>query len=341
MKRKLLSWFSLFLVSLIVTVSCTPSHQTSTSLTSLETTPISMGFNNWPGAIPWQITHKENLFNINKVNVDLRWFNEYFDSLKAMSFGHLDSTVQVLSDTITAVANDSDQVIVLVNDNSTGSDTIIVRKGINSIADLKGKKVATEPGGVDHFLLLQGLKKVGMTQADIQLVPLGLEPSADAFIAERVDAVATLDPFSTKALLRPGSKELFSSRNFPGAISDHLVVNRQIINERPQDVQAIVDSWFDTLDFIRKHPEKSYEAMAERAGVSVEEYKTYESGVKIFDIAENLKAFSPGNDLTSLSYAAKDISKFLVGEGLIKKEIDLNKIFDDRFVKAYAASHKS
>lgn len=89
-----------------------------------------------------------------------------------MRAGQLDANTQTLNDTISSVAAGSDQVIVLVNDNSTGNDKIIVREGINTIADLKGKKVAAEEGTVDHFLLLLGLKKAGLTQADIQFQPL-------------------------------------------------------------------------------------------------------------------------------------------------------------------------
>jgi len=134
---------------------------------------------------------------------------------------------------------------------------------------------------------------------------------------------------------------LFSSKEFPGAIPDHLVVTRKLINERPQDVQALVNTWFGTLDFIRANKEKAYTTMAERAGVTVEEYKQYDAGTKIFSIEENLKAFSPGKDMTSLPYAAKEISKFLVEGGLAKQTPDLSKIFDDQFVKAYATSRKS
>ncbi len=339
--RKLLSWFTVFLVSLVVTVSCTSSQQSSTSLTSPATAPIRLGFSAWPGWFPLQVAQIENLFDANKANVDLRWFNGYLDSINALSSGQIDANSQTLNDTISAVATGSDQVIVLVNDNSTGNDKIIVKDGINSIVDLKGKKVAAEPGTVDHFLLLLGLKKAGMSQEDIQFQPIETEKAAEAFITGKVDAVGVFAPFTTKALLRPGSKELFSSKDFPGAISDHISVSRKLIKERPQDVQAMVNSWFDTLNFIHNNPEKSYEIMAERAGVSVEDYKKYDVGTKLFNLEENLKAFASGNDMSSLTYAAKELSHFLVKTGINKKEPDLSKIFDDQFVKAYAASHNS
>ncbi len=343
--RSLPYLFAVFLISLIFAISCTPTQQVSTQGNSTTTTansaPIQFGFSAWPGWFPWQIAQEQNLFAANKVNVDLKWFDGYLDSINAKRAGQLDANTQTLNDTISSVAAGSDQVIVLVNDNSTGNDKIIARDGINSIADLKGKKVAAEEGTVDHFLLLLGLRKAGLTQADIQFQPLETGAAAAAFVAGQVDAVGVFAPFTTKALSRPGSKELFSSKEFPGAIPDHLVVSRKLINERPQDVQGLVNTWFAILDFMKTNQEKAYEIMAKRAGVSVAEYKEYDAGTKIFTLEENLKAFSPGKDMTSLRYAADEISKFLVDSGLIKQAPDLSKIFDDRFIKAYAAKQKS
>lgn len=336
--RQLLSLFSVFLLSLVITVSCANPQQTTTSS---KTETIQMGFSVWPGWLPWQVAQEEKLFEANKVNVNLKWFDGYLDSINALNAGQLSANTQTLNDTISSVAAGSDQVIILVNDNSTGNDKIIVREGINSIADLKGKKIAAEEGTVDHFLLLLGLKKAGLTQADITFQPLETGAAAAAFVAGQVDAVGVFAPFTSKALERAGSKELFSSKDFPGAIPDHLTVSRKLITERPQDVQALVNTWFDTLAFIRSNPDKAYATMAKRAGVTVDEYKKYEAGTKIFSIEDNLKAFSSGNDMSSLSYAAQEISKFLIDAKLTKQTPNLSQIFDDQFIKAYAAKQKS
>lgn len=224
----------------------------------------------------------------------------------------------------------------MVNDNSTGNDKIIVREGINAIADLKGKKVAAEEGTVDHFLLLLGLKEAGLTPQDIQFVPLETGKAAAAFVAGQVDATAVFAPFTTQALKLPGSQELFSSKDFPGAISDRLVVTRQFLYENPAQVQALVDAWFATLEFMKANQAQAYEIMAKRAGVPVNEYKQYADGTRLFSLEENLKAFQPGNDMTSLLFAADEMSKFLVEVGLAKTEPNTTLLFDDRFVKAYA-----
>ncbi|MGB3205983.1 MAG: ABC transporter substrate-binding protein [Crinalium sp.] len=342
--RKLISLFALFFLSLVLVVSCAPSQSNTSSgnsATSSQNATIQMGFSIWPGWLPWQVAQEQKLFEANKVNVSLKWFDGYLDSINALTAGQLDANTQTLNDTISSVAAGADQVIVLVNDNSTGNDKIIVKEGINTIADLKGKTIAVEEGTVDHYLLLLGLKKAGLTQADIKLQPLETGGAAAAFVAGQVDAVGVFAPFTNKALERAGSKELFSSKDFPGAIPDHLVVTRKLIKERPQDVQNLVNTWFATLDYIKANQEKAYEVMAKRAGVTVDEYKQYASGTKIFSLEDNLKAFTPGNNITSLPYAAKEISTFLVEANLAKQTPEFSQLFDDRFIKAYAAKQKS
>lgn len=341
-RRSLLQWMAVFLVSLVVTASCTPNQSTSPTApgSPAPAAAVRKGFSAWPGWFPWQVAQEAELFKANNVNVDLKWFDGYLDSINALTAGQLDANAQTLNDTISPVAAGADMVVVLTNDNSTGNDQIIVAEGINSVADLKGKKVAAEEGTVDHFLLLLGLQKAGLTQKDIDFQPLETGQAAAAFVAGQVDAVGAFAPFTTQALKRPGSKTLFSSKDFPGAISDHLVFSRKFVEERPDDVQAMVNTWFDTLDYISKNRDKAYEIMAKRAGVSMEEYKEYDAGTRIFSLEDNLKAFEPGKDMTSLPFAAQEISKFLVESGLAKQAPDLSRLFDDRFVKAYAEKVK-
>jgi NitT/TauT family transport system substrate-binding protein len=301
---------------------------------------VRLGFSAWPGWFPWQVAKEEGIFQKNNVPVDLKWFDGYLESISTLTAGQIDANSQTLGDTVSSIAGGADQVVVLVNDNSTGNDKIIVREGIKSIADLKGKKVAAEEGTVDHFLLLLGMRKAGLSPKDIQFVPLETGKASAAFISGKVDAVAVFAPFTTQALKLKGSKELFSSKDFPGAISDHLVFTRKFVTENPDKVQGMVDSWFRTLDYIKANPAKANEIMAKRAGVSLDEYKSYADGTKIFTVQENVKAFQPGSTMTSLPFAAKEMSKFLTEVGLAKTMPDTSKIFDDRFVKAYAQKAK-
>ena len=344
--RSPLSYILLFLVTLTFAVSCTnPAVYIKTTTEMQEASSVAagavrLGFSAWPGWFPWQVAQEQGIFKANNVPVDLKWFDGYLESISTLTAGQIDANSQTLGDTVSSVAGGADQVIVLVNDNSTGNDKVIVRNGINSVADLKGKKVAAEEGTVDHFLLLQGLKKAGLSAQDIQFVPLETGKAASAFVGGQVDAVAVFAPFTTQALKRAGSKELFSSKEFPGAISDHLVFSRKFVDAHPDKVQAMVNSWFATLDYMKANQNKSYDIMAKRAGVKTDEYKQYADGTRIFTVEENLKAFQPGNDMSSLQFAAQEMTKFLTQAGLAKTQPDLSKLFDDRFVKAYAEKSK-
>jgi NitT/TauT family transport system substrate-binding protein len=341
-RRSLLFYSTVFSIALFLAIGCVNPAIYIKTTTETETTSsvsadaVRLGFSAWPGWFPWQIANEQKIFEANNVAVDLKWFDGYLESISTLTAGQIDANSQTLGDTVNSISGGADQVIVLVNDNSTGNDKVIVAKNINSVADLKGKKVAAEEGTVDHFLLLLGLRKAGLSVADIQFVPLETGKAAAAFVGGQVDAVAVFAPFTTQALKRQNSKELFSSKDFPGAISDHLVFTRKFIGEHPDRVQAVVNSWFATLEYVKANKQKSYEILANRAGVSVEEYKEYEDGTKIFTIEENLKAFQPGNDMTSLPFAAVEMSKFLVDVNLAKTKPDTSQIFDDRFIKAYS-----
>jgi NitT/TauT family transport system substrate-binding protein len=343
-RRSLLTSSSIFCLSLFVTVGCnnSPSSQTKAPV-SPQPGDVKLGFSAWPGWFPWQVAQEKELFARSKVGVNLKWFDSYVDSIAALNNGSIDANSQTLADTISSISSGKDLVVVLTNDNSTGNDKIIISEQIKSVKDLKGKKVAAEEGTVDHFLLVQALKRVNMTMKDIQFVPLETSKAADAFVAGKVDAVAVFAPFTTKALKRPGSRELFSSKDFPGSISDHLVFTRKFVNEHPDKVQAVVDSWFATLGYIKKgvNRDESDQIMSKRAGVSMAEYKDYLDGTKIFSLEENLQAFQPGTDTSSLPQAAAEANKFLFENKLIKAQVDVSKLFDDRFVKAYAAKTKA
>jgi NitT/TauT family transport system substrate-binding protein len=295
---------------------------------------VTIGFSAWPGWFPWQVAQEQGLFGKNGVNVELKYFDSYTDSINALSTRNLDANSQTLNDTLSAVSGGAKQTIVLVNDNSTGNDQIIARDGITTVADLKGKTVAVEEGYVDHYLLLLALRKAGLTEKDIELKPLLTDAAAAAFAAGQVDAVGAFAPFTTTALVRPGSKALATSAEFPGAIPDHLVFTAEFVKDHPAEVQAVVKTWYDTLDWIKNNHDAAVEIMAKRGGVSVSDYKTYDAGTTIFTREQNLAAFKSGDTPANLDYQARQIAEFLVSTGLVNEKPSLDGLFEPKFVQA-------
>jgi len=296
---------------------------------------ITLGFNAWPGCMPWQVAQEKGLFEQNGVDAEAKYFESLTDANNAVSTGAIDAAVQVLNDTLSLRTGGGEQLTgVLVMDNSTGADQIIAREGINNVTDLRGKKVAVEEGIVNHYLLLLALEEANLTQDDIELVPLTTDAAAAAFAAGQVDAFSGFAPYTTTALERPGSRPIATSAEFPGAIPDLLVVASSLVDERPEAVQALVNTWFDALTWIEENPEEATEIMAKRAGVSPEEYETYASGLTLFTVQQNIDAFTPGVTPKHLNFQAGEISDFITENGLADERPSTEQLFDDRFVKA-------
>ena len=297
-------------------------------------TRITLGFSASPGWLPWQVAQAEGLFAQHGLNVDLKYFENYTDSLLALETGALDANSQTLGDTLYSISAGAKQEIVLVNDNSTGNDKIIARDGITSVSDLVGKRIAVEQGTVDHYLLLLALSEVGLHQSDVELVPMARDAAAATFAAGRVDAVCVSAPFTTKALARAGSHAISTSAEFPGAIPTHLVVRPALVHDHPEAVQALVNTWFDTLKWIKSHRDSAIAIMARQGGVGVDDYKTYDAGTTIFTRQQNLDAFTPGTTPQHLNYEAALTADFVFGTGMVQHRPTLDGLLDNRFVKA-------
>lgn len=311
MAKKIWSLAIFLLVSFVITVNWHKIPLIAADNSS--SSPVIVGYSNWAGWWPWAIAESEGLFAKHGVNVELRWYDNYTESMEDLAAGYLDGNCQTLNDTISFTNSAVEgEVVVLVNDNSAGNDKIIAKSGIEGVKDLQGRKVAVEAGVVDDFLLTLALEREGLSRSDVEIVDLETGAAAEIFVAGQVDAVGAFPPFWLTALKREGATEITSSKAFPGAIPDLLVVTGTLVNQHPEQVQALVDTWFDILSFMSSQPEKADQIMAQRAGVSYQELQLFKSGTKIFTIEENLRAFSKGNNMQSMPYAAKVITLSLI-----------------------------
>jgi NitT/TauT family transport system substrate-binding protein len=255
--------------------------------------PLTIGYSAWPGWFPWAVTEEQGIFEDAGVEVELEYFSDYLSSLDAMSAGQLDGNTQTLNDTLVGVSAGSDQVVVVVNDNSAGNDAIIVDQSING---------------------------------------LPTDQAAAAFAGGEFDAVGVFAPFTVQALERPGSKVLFDSADFPGTIPDFLVLDRAVVEERPEDVQKVVDAWYATLDWIEENPDEATQIMAAKAEVSVEEYESFADGTRIFTAEEALASMTEDGE-TDLGPITEEVSAFLVDSGLMETEPDLGGLYDPSFTE--------
>ena len=322
-------------LAILLAVACSKAPNTS----AVSGTPIVLGYSNWAGWWPWAIAVEEKMFEKNGVNVEMKWFDGYLPSMETFAAGKIDGNSQTLNDTISFLPGENGgEVVVLVNDNSAGNDQIIADASITSVADLKGKTVAVEEGIVDDYLLSLALQDVGLSRDDVVIKGLPTDQAATAFAAGQVDAVGAFPPYTGTAMKREGARVIATSKDYPGAIPDLLTVSGDLIKERPDDVQKIVKTWWDVRAFMEENPEKSEEIMAKRAGIPTEEYEQYKDGTRFFTMDENLEAFSPGEGMQHMPYAAESMADFMVTVGFLETKPDMSNLFDSSFVKKEAGA---
>ncbi|QBE65593.1 sulfonate ABC transporter substrate-binding protein [Pseudoduganella lutea] len=100
------------------------------------------------------------------------------------------------------------------------SEAIIVQKDskLQSVAQLKGKRVALNKGSNVHYLLLRALEKAGVAYKDIQPVYLPPADARAAFERGSVDAWVIWDPFFAAAQKQLGARVLVDGK---GLVANH------------------------------------------------------------------------------------------------------------------------
>ncbi len=155
-----------------------------------------------------------------------------------------------------------DPVVVFQADWSRGGDAIVVRRGIGSVGDLRGKKIAVAEMSPSHSFLIWLLSAAGMTTNDAQIVgvPSPLE-AADAFKAGNVDAAVVWSPFDEECVQKvPGARVLQSTRNASNIIADVFIAKRKWVEANRERVQQLYDGWMKGASEINSNPAAKQEA---------------------------------------------------------------------------------
>ncbi|MCR1842672.1 ABC transporter substrate-binding protein [Murimonas intestini] len=311
-------------------VSGAPSD---TAAASTAEDPFVLGVSPMTGWYAWYGVDGTGIFEKNGVNVKIEFFPVYSDSLTAFYSGQVDGICIAGSDAVAPLNEGVDFKIVLVNDNSYGADGLVVQDGIESVQDLKGKSVATEVGTLEHMFLLKILEENGMTIDDVNFTNMTINDAGPAFIAGSVDAAVLWEP-TLSAAIEAGGNLLYSTKEEPGLIPDTLAVRQEVLDERGEDVQKIVDSWFEGVEKLDARDEAFIEAICQGAELEKEDYITMLDGVTVFDKAENQETFKRGEDYTYLNYTLEKSAEFLLDTKMIDKlPEDVTVILDDTYIK--------
>lgn len=271
--------------------------------------PLKIGYSDWPGWVAWEVALEKGWFKEEGVEVQFEWF-DYVASMDAFAAGQLDGVGMTNGDTLVTGSTGAKSVMILINDYSNGNDMVIGKPGIESVKDLKGKKVGVEVGFVSHLMLLDALKANGMSESDVELVNVPTNETPQVLASGEVDAIVAWQPSSGTALkLVPGSKALYTSADQPGLIYDVYAASPESLANRRGDWEKVIKVWYRVVDYLNDPAtrEDAIKIMAARVGLSPAEYKTFIDGTRILTLEEAKQHFRKGEGFTSL-YGSSRIS---------------------------------
>ncbi|ENV55973.1 hypothetical protein F951_03157 [Acinetobacter soli CIP 110264] len=134
------------------------------------------------------------------------------------------------------------------------AEALIVQKNspIQSIQDLKGKRVALNKGSNVHYLLLKLLEKNQLTLQDIQVVYLPPADARAAFEKGAVDAWVIWDPFFAAAEQQIDARVLATGQNL---VSNHqfYLADRKFAEQHPEVLKTVVQQLNQTTEWVKTH----------------------------------------------------------------------------------------
>jgi NitT/TauT family transport system substrate-binding protein len=197
----------------------------------------------------------------------------------------------------------------------------------------------TAPDSSSHFFVLYLMAKAGLAPGDASFIGVGGgERAVHAMKTGEIDAISNLDPVITR-LQQEGAIRVVVDSRFPRVNYDIfgstnpaavLYARQEFIAAKPATMQALVNALYKTLRWMAT-------ATTDEIVVTVPpDYFLGERAIYVKALKANLLVYSRNGIITreGMHSALKMMATF--DPDLKDKRIDLQKTFDDRFIKRAA-----
>ena len=185
---------------------------------------------------------------------------------------------------------------------------------IQTLKDLKGKRIAATKGTDPYLFLLRALKTVGLKRSDIEHVSLQHADGRAAMEQGRVDAWAGLDPIMAAAELDSGARLLY--RNVAFNTYGFLNVREEFLANRPEEVKRVISSYERARLWILANTTEAVKIVSEEAKVSLQ--------VAFLQVKLRTDFSNPQPSQEHVK-ALQAAAPILLDEALVKPGTDLNQ----------------
>ncbi|YCH22265.1 sulfonate ABC transporter substrate-binding protein [Pseudomonas sp. D1-3] len=205
--------------------------------------------------------------------IDVKWteFPGGPQLLEGLNVGSVDFGTTGETPPVFAQAAGADLLYVAFEPPAPASEAILVAKDspINSVAELKGKKVALNKGSNVHYLLVRALQEAGLNYSDIQPVYLPPADARAAFERGSVDAWVIWDPFQAAAEQQLRARTLVDGK---GLVSNHqfYLATRSYAEQHPEVVEALVEEIRAIGEWVKVNNDAATAQVAPLLGLSAD-----------------------------------------------------------------------
>jgi ABC-type nitrate/sulfonate/bicarbonate transport system substrate-binding protein len=227
----------------------------------------------WYGHVPFMVALEKGFFKEAGLNVELQPIVASSDRMLALTSGSIMWSNTGSASALAEMAKNNESFYWVGNvDDSPGNDGLVALPGINSFADLKGKKVGVTLNSDAEIILYQLLEANGLKPSDIEIVSMKANDMVAAFTNKNIDAYQVWEPaFTDGQKAVPGSKVLGTEKdtaifkkNGTQVAPDVVVLRRELIDKYPDTTRLLLTAYFKGVDLVKSNPDEAAGIVAEK-----------------------------------------------------------------------------
>jgi len=250
-------------------------------------------------------------------DVKVEW--KVFDSggavNEAMIAGALDIGLAGSSPVSRGISNGIGYQVPWIFDVIGTAEALVVRadSGINSVADLAGKTVATPFASTSHYSLLAALQQVGLDSSKVKIIDAQPDAIYAAWQTGDIDAAYVWNPNLAK-IKADGGKVLITSADLAKqgkTTYDLAVVANKFATSYPAVVQAWLDAQNRAVKLLQSDPDAAAADLAAELNISVDEAKSQAADLIFLTADQQAGADYLGGGLPANLFAAAQFNQQL------------------------------